>query len=344
MTIKTPILGLLPEELAEKIGPPKYRADQIFEWLHGKLAASFAEMTNLPKDFRDTLEQTYLITTLNPVSAEKANDGSIKWLFETPRKDAVEAVLIPTESRRTLCISTQVGCKFGCTFCASGQAGFERNLGADEIISEVLSAERLNPFERISHIVIMGMGEPFDNADNLLRALKTLNHPSGRGIGKRRITISTVGIPKKILWFAEQNLPFELSVSLHSAVDSVRTSIMPVNKAFPTKELFEACWKYTEKTNRVITFEYILIGGVNTDETNASALISALKGRKAKVNLIPYNPIDEYPQKRPALETIRGFEQKLIRAGIPATVRFSKGSSVNGACGQLRLRHIEKKQ
>ena len=341
MEQKIPILNLFPEELEDKVGPPKYRAGQVFEWLHNKLATRFEEMTNLPVELRQALEENFFITSLNPLTTEKAEDGSVKWLFETRSSDAVESVLIPTENRRTLCISTQVGCKFGCKFCASGQAGFKRNLEADEMVAEVLSAERLNPFERISHIVVMGMGEPFDNAENLLRALKILNHPSGRGIGKRRITISTVGLPKKILWFADQNLSVELSVSLHSAVDSVRTSIMPVNKAFPTKELFAACWTYTEKTNRVITFEFILIDGLNTDEKNADALVSALRGRKTKVNLIPYNPIDEFPEKRPSVETIRRFEQKLIRAGIPVTVRFSKGGSVNGACGQLRLRHVK---
>ncbi len=342
MKEKIPILSLLPEELEEKVGPPSYRGKQIFEWLHDKLATGFSDMTNLPVDLRTSLEETFAVTSLNPLSTEKADDNSIKWLFQTPRGDAVESVLIPAEGRRTLCISTQVGCKFACTFCASGQAGFQRNLEADEIVAEVLSAERLNPLERISHIVVMGMGEPFDNADNLIRALKILNHPSGRQIGKRRITISTVGLPKKILWFAEQNLPVELSVSLHSAIDSVRTSIMPVNKAFPTGELFKACWNYTDKTNRIITFEYILIDGVNTDEPNANALISALRGRKTKVNLIPYNPIEEYPEKRPSLETIRAFEAKLARAGIAVTVRFSKGGSVSGACGQLRLHHIRR--
>lgn len=344
MEQKIPILSLFPEELEELVGPPKYRAGQIFEWMHDKLATRFEEMTNLPVEFRQTLEEKFFISSLNASVTEKAEDGSLKWLFGTRFGDAVESVLIPTENRRTLCISTQVGCKFRCKFCASGQAGFARNLEADEIIAEVLSAERLNPFERISHIVVMGMGEPFDNAEHLVRALKILNHPRGRGIGKRRITISTVGLPKKIQWFAGQNLPVELSVSLHSAIDSIRTSIMPVNKAFPTKELFEACWQYTEKTNRVITFEFILIDGLNADDKNAVALISALKGRKTKVNLIPYNPIDEFPEKRPGIETIRRFEQKLIRAGIPVTVRFSKGSSVNGACGQLRLRQIQKPQ
>ncbi len=344
MKDKVPILSLLPEELEGKVGPPSYRGKQIFEWLHDKLATAFSDMTNLPVDLRKNLEETFVVTSLNPLSTEKADDNSIKWLFQTPRGDAVESVLIPAEGRRTLCISTQVGCKFACKFCASGQAGFQRNLEADEIIAEVLSAERLNPLERISHIVVMGMGEPFDNADNLLRALKILNHPSGRQIGKRRITISTVGLPKKILWFAEQNLPVELSVSLHSAIDSVRTSIMPVNKAFPTGELFQACWNYTDKTNRIITFEYILIDGVNTDEPNADALISAMRGRKAKVNLIPYNPIEEYPEKRPSLQTIRAFEAKLTRAGIAVTVRFSKGGSVSGACGQLRLHHIQGKR
>ncbi len=337
----TAILGLLPDELERDLGGPRYRAGQVFAWLHKKRARAFEEMSDLPRTLREDLAARFHITTLDAVDRREADDGSIKWLFRTPRGDSVETVLMQAGRRRTLCISTQVGCKFGCRFCASGAAGFRRNLEADEIVAQVQAAELQSSLGPVSHIVVMGMGEPFDNYDNLVRALRILNHPAGRAIGKRRITISTVGLPPKILHFAGLGLPFELSVSLHSAIDEVRSSIVPVNKAYPVGRLLDACWTYTRATNRVITFEYILIEGTNCDDRNADALAEALQGRKAKVNLIPYNPIAEFPGKRPTLRAIRRFQGRLRSAGIPVTVRFSKAGSVDGACGQLRLRSLE---
>lgn len=337
---KIPILGLLPPELERQIvamGQPAYRAKQVFQWLHLKRATRFEEMTNLPAAFRAELDQRFVITTWAIRESKQAEDGSVKWLLQSPESGEVETVLMRAGTRRTQCISTQVGCKFGCKFCASGALGFVRHLRTEEIVAEVLLAFRETKGVGASHVVVMGMGEPFDNYDNLVKALRILNHPWGVNLGKRRITISTVGLPKRILQFAEEGLPVELSVSLHSAINEVRSKIMPVNRAFPIEELLDACWTYMQKTKRLVTFEYILIEGVNADLENADALIAALKGHPAKVNLIPYNPIAEFPAKRPMLLTIRSFQHQLRRARIPTTVRFSKGGEVNAACGQLRL-------
>ena len=341
------ILGLLPEELEREfaaMGAPAYRARQVFSWLHQKGAARFDQMTDLPAAFRQQLAARYAITQWTIRTSHQAHDGSLKWLLEAPDGSQVETVLMRAGTRRTQCISTQVGCKFGCKFCASGLFGFVRHLRADEIVAEVLLAARETKRERPSHLVVMGMGEPFDNYGHLVRALRILNQPLGIGLGKRRITISTVGLPRKILAFAEEGLPVELSVSLHSAIDEVRGQIMPVNRAFPVAELLDACWTYMRKTNRLITFEYILIDGVNADAHDAEALIRALRGHPAKVNLIPYNPIAEFPAQRPSLVMIRSFQHRLRAAHIPTTVRFSKGGEVEAACGQLRLHEIESKK
>lgn len=339
--MKTAILELLPDELALKIDGPRYRAGQVFRWLHRERVERFADMSDLPRRLRDELDARFEITPLEVLACREADDGSVKRLFRAGADGTIETVVMPAAGRRTMCISTQVGCKFGCRFCASGAAGFQRNLSAGEIVAQVHGSDRLGTSGPATHIVVMGMGEPFDNYDNLVRALRVLNHPLGRGIGKRRITISTVGLPRRILEFAELGMPFELSVSLHSAIDKVRAEIMPVNRAFPVRTLLDACWRYTEAINRVITFEYILIDGLNCDDRNADAMITAMRGRRAKVNLIPYNPIAEFPGRRPPLPAIRRFESRLREAGIAVTVRFSKAGSVDGACGQLRLRTLQ---
>src|SRR3989338_4862419 len=326
MSAPIPILGLLPDELTRELaalGHPGYRARQIFRWLHQKHAARFEDMTNLPEPLRRELAARYALTAWLITVTSRAKDGSVKWLLRAADGGEVETVLMRAGNRRTQCISTQVGCKFGCTFCASGLFGFVRHLRADEIVAQVLLAAREAQLERPSHLVVMGMGEPFDNYDQLVRALRILNHPWGVGLGKRRITISTVGLPKRIVQFAEEGLPVELSVSLHSAINEVRSQLMPVNRAFPVEELLPACWTYMQKTKRLITFEYIVIEGVNADRVNADALIHALRGHQAKVNLIPYNPIAEFPAQRPTLLTIRSFQHQLRRARIPTTVRFS---------------------
>lgn len=337
---RQPILALLPEDLERELaalGLPRYRAEQVFRWLHQRRVQRFEEMANLPAGLRAQLAARYAITQWTIRETQHARDSSLKWLLAAADGGEVETVLMQAGSRRTQCISTQVGCKFGCKFCASGLFGFVRHLRADEIVAQVLLAAREAHLARPSHLVVMGMGEPFDNYDHLVQSLRVLNHPLGVGLGKRRITISTVGLPKKILQFAEEGLPVELSVSLHSAIDRVRSRLMPVNRAFPVKELLESCWTYMRKTKRLITFEYILIDGINADRANADALIRALRGHPAKVNLIPYNPIAEFPARRPSMQMIRAFQHQLRAARIPTTVRFSKGGEVEAACGQLRL-------
>jgi 23S rRNA (adenine2503-C2)-methyltransferase len=339
----TPIVGLLPAALERRLvqlGLPVYRTEQVFRWIHQSLVTSFDQMSNLPAELRALLYQHFTMTTWSEVAQQQSADGSIKWLLRADDHQTIETVLMQHRGRHTQCISTQVGCKFGCRFCASGLYGFVRHLRTDEMVAQVLHARRAVPTQQSPHLVVMGMGEPFDNYDQLIPALRILNHPLGLQLGKRKMTISTVGLPKKILRFSQEELPVELSISLHSAINEVRSQLMPVNQAFPVQELLRACWAYTERTNRLITFEYIMIDGLNSDRANAEALVKALERHPAKVNLIPYNPIAEFPATRPPMNRIRTFQRKLTRAGIPTTVRFSKGGSIDAACGQLRLQDI----
>ena len=249
---------------------------------------------------------------------------------------------MPVNDRKTLCVSSQVGCKFHCAFCASGQAGFLRNLSMGEILSQVLLARDLSPDKKITNIVFMGIGEPFDNYREVLRAVRQLNSKTGLGLGARHITISTCGIVPKIEQLAQEGLQVELSVSLHGPNDTVRGAIMPVNKAYPVKLLIETCKKYAKKTKRAITFEYILVKGVNASPKEAEELGRLLKGMLCKVNLIPYNPIEEFPHAAPNYPEIVTFQKILQKHGVKTTVRFSKGQDIQAACGQLRSVHMVK--
>lgn len=337
--VRLPILGLFPEEVGAALGGPRYRGEQVFRWLHARGVHDFEAMSNLSRAVRRELAARFTITQLAVLGERRAADGSVKWLYGVDGGEAVEAVLMPAHGRRTLCLSTQVGCKFRCRFCASGLEGFTRHLRADEILAELRQAEQMSPHGPPSHLVVMGMGEPLDNDEQLLRALAVVTHPLGRPIGKRRITISTVGLPAKIRKLAAAGMTVELAVSLHSALDDVRSRLMPVNQAWPVAAVLKACWDYAERTRRQVTFEYLLLDGVNMDARNAAALVRALRGRPCTVNLIPYNPVPEYPWRRPSLPAIRAFQRGLRRGGLRVTVRFSKGGEVDAACGQLRVRH-----
>lgn len=371
MTQLANVLDMSREELRARMSAlklPAYRADQIRKWIFEKGVYDFAKMTDLPQALRAELEKSFEIRMPEKVAVEKSGDGSFKILLKLSSGDLVETVYMSAtkhrrirpqgsddalwtdspspcgevqDARRTVCVSSQVGCKFHCAFCASGLNGFFRNLTAGEILSQVLYARDLAPDKKITNIVFMGIGEPFDNYDALLKTIRTLNAKDGLALGARKITVSTCGLVKKIDEFSGEGLQIELSVSLHGATDRVRGAIMPVNKAHPVGPLIEACRRYAKKTKRAITFEYILISGVNASDPDARELAKLLKGLLCKVNLIPYNPIAEFPHARPEYPDIVRFQQILQDAGVRTTVRFSKGADIQAACGQLRSVHVK---
>lgn len=339
------LLNLTTDELREqfkKAGIEPYRAEQIHQWIFEKGVYEFDKMSNLPAELREKLKEHFSIVLPPVAGKEKATDDkSTKILLKLNEKDYVEAVYMPMKDRRTVCISSQVGCKFHCAFCASGQEGFFRNLTMGEILAQVLLARDISSDKKITNIVFMGIGEPFDNYKELLRTIRMLNSKKGFKLGARKITVSTCGVVPKIEMFSEEGLQVELSVSLHGPNDNVRGAIMPVNQAYPVKSLMEACRKYVKKTSRAITFEYILIRGINSGPKEAQELSKILKGLICKVNLIPYNSIEEFPHVAPTYEEIIRFQQILQRNNIRTTVRFSKGRQIQAACGQLRVKNIK---
>ena len=335
------ILNLSFQDLADyfqSIGEPAFRATQTFERIYKKGAWNFAAMTDLSAPLRSRLAQNFTLQPLKIVTKLVSKDGTTKFLFDLHDHEKIETVLIPTATRTTICISTQAGCKFGCKFCASGLGGWKRNLTTGEILAQILrikeeSAKHKKP---LSHIVCMGTGESFDNYDNLLKALRIVNDERGINIGARRITISTVGLVPKIAQFADENFQIELAISLHGYNDASRSILMPVNKKHPFTELIQACRAYFQKTRRQITFEYILIKDVTCSDEAALELAKNLKGIVCKMNLIPYNPVKEFPHKPPAPEEMLRFQKRLKALGIHATIRTPRGRDVSAACGQLR--------
>ena len=334
------ILDQTPDELRKKFsgsGIEAYRADQVLGWIYGKGVYEFDRMTNLPMDLKKKISESFLVGMPAVTQAQRSDDDkSTKLLLKLKNDDLVEAVYMPIKDRETVCVSSQVGCKFHCAFCASGQDGFFRNLTAGEIIAQILHARDLSPAKRITNVVFMGIGEPFDNYTALLKTIRILNSPKTLGLGARRMTVSTCGIIPKIQKFAEEGIQAELSVSLHGATDRVRGLIMPVNTAFPVKPLITACKAYIKKTGRAITFEYILIKGVNAGPKDAGDLAKLLRGMVCKVNLIPMNAIPEFDHAAPTYQETVQFQQVLQTQGIKTTVRFSKGRDIQAACGQLR--------
>ena len=326
-------------------GQPAYRAKQVFHSLYQKGTADPAAMSDLPKELRDLLAKEFPAPPLAVAHHQESADGTSKWLFRLADGQFVESVLIPVErhargeasSRRTVCLSTQVGCAYGCAFCASGMDGFQRNLSAGEIVEEVLAVQR--DAGRVTHIVFMGMGEPLANYDNLLKAIRVLNDPEGLKVGARKITISTVGLVPMIERLSKEGIQVELSISLHAPNDELRGQIMPVNRRYPLAELIKACRAYVKATKRLITFEYILMEGVNDAPAQARELAVLLKGLPCKVNLIPCHPIPGSPFTRPPMKRMLAFEGALREKRIPCTLRRSRGLDIDGACGQLRLRH-----
>ncbi|MFM8633353.1 MAG: 23S rRNA (adenine(2503)-C(2))-methyltransferase RlmN [Planctomycetia bacterium] len=318
-------------------GQSAWRATSIRRWLFASRAASFADMTDLPKGLRADLERDFDLWTTTIVRHHRAEDGTEKLLLGLHDGHRIECVMLRDGDRRTVCISSQVGCAMGCVFCASGLDGVIRNLTTGEIVEQLLRLARLLPAEeRISHVVVMGMGEPLANLDRLLPALAVAQHPDGLGISQRRITISTVGLPAAIDRLAEENPGYHLAVSLHAADDALRTKLVPVNKSIGLADVMAAADRYWESSGRRLTFEYVLLGGVNDSPEHAAALVRLLGGRAALVNVIPYNSVEGLPYREPSAGSRERFLATLRESGVNVQVRRRKGSRINAACGQLR--------
>jgi 23S rRNA (adenine2503-C2)-methyltransferase len=340
------LLDLSPEQLQAwfaDLGVPGYRAAQARRWLFEKRAAAFDDMTDLAQDLRGQLTETFVIWTARVTSHQKADDGTEKLLLELADGERVECVLLRDDKhRRTICISTQVGCAMGCVFCASGLDGVVRNLTTGEIVEQMLHLQRLlGPDERLSHIVVMGMGEPLGNLDRLLPALAMATRRDGLGISARRITISTVGMPEGIRRLARQDCPYHLAVSLHAPDDAMRNELVPYNRKVGIGSILAAADEYFEATGRRVTFEYVLLGGVNDQAEHARHLAALVRGRPALVNLIPLNPVRGLPFHAPAADAVVRFAEILQRAGLAVKVRYRKGERIDAACGQLRRRGSE---
>ena len=373
MAQPTSLLELNKAELTARLAAwnaPRYRADQVWEWLYKKLAAEPAEMTNLPADLRDRLAAELPATPLTQAVEQRSRDGqTVKWLFRLPDGLSIETVLMLYDERNTVCISTQAGCAMGCVFCATGQAGLARNLTAGEIVAQALAAARWLAHDatrntqgdairttqyagnsaqatltdpsaapRLTNIVLMGMGEPFANYDRTWAALRTLTDPDAFGLGARHITVSTVGLPQGIRKMADEPLQVNLAVSLHAANDVLRTQLVPINHRYPVAEVMAAIKEYLTHTKRRVTFEYALMKGINDTPAHARELGALLKGLLCHVNLIPLNPVAESPYQPSTAENAATFQQILEARGIAATVRMRRGIDIDAGCGQLRRR------
>ena len=348
--ISSPLHSLTIEDLKAtlaRLGQPSFRARQIMEWTYQreKRVESWEGMTNLPASLRASLGELHPLRMPEVVTVSGSKDTTRKLLLRLHDGELIETVLIPASpalygeesDRRTLCVSSQVGCAYGCKFCASGLDGWKRHLSADEIVTQVLLAEKISG-ERINNLVFMGMGEPMANYKNFMQAVGILNAPWGVGLGARKMTVSTSGLVPRIRELADQPLQIRLAISLHGASDSVRSEIMPVNQKYPVAELMEACAYYSERKKQMITFEYILIEGVNDDPSEARLLAERARGLRAKINLIPYNTVEGLPWKRPSEPVQEEFLSILRGRGIAATIRREKGHDIDAACGQLRRR------
>ena len=316
------------------IGESKFRALQVFEWLYLKRVKSFDEMTNLKKNLISYLKENFSMENLRLVTVQEDTDVK-KYLFSLPDKNKIEAVLMRHDYGNSLCVSSQVGCNMGCRFCESGRLKKVRNLSTFELVLQVLSVEE-DIKERISHVVLMGIGEPFDNYDNVMKFINIINDPKGINIGIRHITVSTCGIVPKIKEFTKEKTGVNLAISLHAPTDEIRNKIMPINKVYKIEDIISVVKDYIKATNRRVTFEYILLNGVNDDETCARKLASLLKGINCYVNLIPYNETSNITYKTSKKVTIDKFYDILKKSNINVTIRREFGSKVSAACGQLR--------
>ncbi len=342
MNLKSMTLPELSDAL-KAMGQPAFRARQLYTWLH-RGARSYGQMSNLPATLRERLEREYPICPPQVVRRqESARDGTIKYLWQLADGNCVETVLMRYHYGNTVCISTEVGCRMGCAFCASTIGGLVRRLEPYEMLDEVLFTQ-VDSGQPISHIVLMGIGEPLDNFDNVMRFLELVNSPEGMNISMRHISLSTCGLVPKIDELAKRKLQLTLSVSLHAPNDAIRDTIMPVNRAYPSEALLDACRRYYQATSRRISFEYAMIDGVNDSVENAKELIRRLKGLPAHFNLIPLNHVEESPLKPSSRAAVAAFQKTLEDAGIPATVRRTLGGDIDASCGQLRRKYTRQEQ
>ena len=335
--------SLTQQELADilkELGQPGFRAKQVYTWLH-KGVRSYDEMTNLPKNLRDVLAEKYPINAPKVVrKQESQRDGTIKYLWELSDGNCVETVLMRYHYGNTVCISTEVGCRMGCAFCASTIGGLVRRLEPFEMLDEVLFTQ-IDSGLPVSHIVLMGIGEPLDNFDNVMRFLELVNSPDSMNISMRHISLSTCGLVPKIDELAKRKLQISLAISLHGPNNEIRNQIMPVNKAYPIDELLDACRRYYAATSRRIHFEYAMIDGVNDSEENAKELLRRLKGLPAHINMIPLNHVEESPLKPSSKAAIARFQKILEDGGVTATIRRTLGGDIDASCGQLRRKYTK---
>ena len=324
----------------QELGEKPFRAKQLYQWMHEKLASSYEDMSNLSKDLRTKLQEKESLVTLNMVRVqESAIDGTRKYLFELPDGNVVESVWMKYHHGNSVCISSQVGCRMGCRFCASTLDGLERNLLPSEMLEQIYSIIR-HTGQRVSNIVVMGTGEPMDNYDNLVRFVRMISDDKGQNISQRNITVSTCGIVPNMKRLAEEKLQITLALSLHATTDEKRKQLMPIANKYSLKEVLEACNYYFKETGRRITFEYSLVAGVNDTKEDAKELVQLVKGMNCHINLIPVNPIKERDYKQSNKEQIMQFKGQIEKSGISATVRREMGRDIDGACGQLRRRHM----
>lgn len=331
------------EELKDELialGEKKYRAEQIFKWLYVDKVKEFDEMTNLPLELREKLKKEYTMCNYNILRKQESSDGTKKYLFDVLDGNAIETVLMQYHHGKTICVSSQIGCKMGCKFCASTGIQFVRSLSAGEIVEQILAVEQ-DIGDKISNVVFMGIGEPFDNYDNVMHAIKIINNQKGLNIGARHISISTSGLVPMIYKFADEELQCTLSISLHATNDEKRNSMMPVNYMYNIEELMKACRYYIEKTNKRISFEYALAKDNNDNLEDAKELVKLLKGMLCHVNLIPINKIENGKYTKSTNENIIKFRDYLNEKGIVATIRRELGSDIDAACGQLRRKNLK---
>lgn len=327
----------------KSLGQPAFRAKQIFEWIHQKSASSFEDMSNVPKKLVETLKENgYTFTVPRIVTVQESKiDGTKKYLFELEDHQVVESVLMKYKHGNSVCISSQVGCKMGCRFCASTLDGWLRNLSFNEMLEQVYQIQKESG-ERVSNVVVMGTGEPLDNYENLVRFVRALSSEEGFHISQRNITVSTCGLVPKIYQLAEEELQITLALSLHASSQEEREKLMPIAKTYEIHEVLDACRHYFEKTGRRISFEYSLVAGVNDSIADANRLKALIGDMNCHVNLIPVNPIKERDYKQPNRESILNFQKKLENNGINVTIRREMGRDIDGACGQLRKKYMER--
>ena len=336
--IKDYNLEELKKEL-QSINEKPFRAEQIFRWLYQEKVKSFDEMTNLSLDLREKLKQNYTICNYNILKRQESKDGTIKYLFDVLDGNAIETVLMSYHHGYSICVSSQIGCKMGCKFCASTGINFIRSLTSGEIVEQIIAVEQDQNI-RISNVVFMGIGEPLDNYDNVVNAIHIINNPKGLNIGARHISVSTSGLVPKIYQLADENIQCTLSISLHATNNEKRSAMMPVNNAYPIEELIQACKDYIAKTNRRISFEYALAKDNNDNLDDAKELVNLLKGMLCHVNLIPINKIENGQYSKSTNENIMKFRDYLNDHGIVATIRRELGSDIDAACGQLRRKNL----